>query len=143
MDSCCRMRFAGTLSGFAQWRCRREQRWSSLVCVVGLGALLWGSLGLSVQAAPKGGWEYKTLYRDRDFVQGAATLLSPGSISRTAWRVSEDSAPAVAVDIDAKLQELGSKGWELVTITPRVSGATSNGYAPLTTEELWIFKRAK
>ena len=49
------------------------------------------------------------------------------------------------------VKKLGDEGWELVTITARASRATIAGNtvsnnvptAGITTDELWVFKRAK
>ena len=63
-------------------------------------------------------WEYKYLVRERykDLDEGK-------------WNV----------DLSVVLNQLGLDGWELVNVVPRVG--VSQGANPVTTEELWVFKR--
>lgn len=43
-------------------------------------------------------------------------------------------------DVD-RIQELGKKGWELVSVTPIVTSSTSHGGGGVTTQILCTFKR--
>lgn len=46
------------------------------------------------------------------------------------------------VDIETMLPELGEEGWELVNVVPESTEWGENNTG-LTTEEKWVFKRAK
>ena len=67
-------------------------------------------------------WEYLTVFQSRGFsapISGAKpTAYSP------------------LVDLD----DLGSKGWELVSVTPE-SSFHGDSWAGITTSLLWVFKR--
>lgn len=67
-------------------------------------------------------WEYKIVNRERSF----------GLFSDYSWDI----------DIEAMLPELGEEGWELVNVIPE-SSAWGENNSGTTTEEKWIFKRAK
>lgn len=68
-------------------------------------------------------WEYRVFHRQRTISMGEIT---------SGWDEN----------VVAMLPELGSEGWELVTVLPRSSsGGTTD--AGVTTDELWIFKRLK
>lgn len=38
------------------------------------------------------------------------------------------------------LNEIGSEGWELISVTPQ-SKVTNNFWTSTTTDQLWVFKR--
>ena len=93
-------------------------------------------------------WEYKTLYRIRQFV------LIPGEFSGTGRpRLSLSDWSGFEEDTDAlpdpnswaawlgHVRRLGEDGWELVQIVPRAR-YHPNGLGT-TTEEHWVFKRPK
>jgi hypothetical protein len=75
-------------------------------------------------------WEYKFILRDG----------GPGNW--VAWREDGKELPK-PVDMIVKSHELGSQGWELVTVTPRSSPVGPNNPSGGTVEELWVFKRSK
>ena len=67
-------------------------------------------------------WEYKTIRQRR----GIKVLRG----QMTGWDA----------DVVSMLPELGEKGWELVTVSPR-SSTFGLGYAGMTSDEIWVFKR--
>lgn len=67
-------------------------------------------------------WEYKTIRRQRR-IRGFLGAL-------TDWNI----------DIDSMLPQLGEEGWELVAVSNR-SSVSGVGYAGVTNDELWVFKR--
>jgi hypothetical protein len=69
-------------------------------------------------------WDYKTIRRRR----GLKALR--GRI--TDWDVN----------VVSMLPQLGDEGWELVAVTSR-SSTFGLGYAGMTNDELWVFKRPK
>ena len=92
-------------------------------------------------------WEYKTIIRQRSW-KPPEGLLSGRPLYADNWSEWwEDGAsiPGTA-DMNKKLPELGSSGWELVAVVPRsgmMGGAGTTDYAGFTSEDLWIFKRPK
>jgi hypothetical protein len=94
-------------------------------------------------------WEYLTLLRSRSWD------LNNGFYYASDWEPSFCDYNGKQTKIDSiikYLPQLGSQGWELVSVTPRSSniGYTGKGYmgsetkytsAGFTTEELWVFKR--
>ena len=63
-------------------------------------------------------WEYKYLVRERYPDQDEGK-----------WNI----------DISVFLNQIGQDGWELTSVVPRVG--VLRGNSPVTTEELWVFKR--
>jgi hypothetical protein len=89
-------------------------------------------------------WEYKIIARSRGWEKDGNTLLSAADWSAW-WENNTSLAPPV--NMVQKLAELGSQGWELVSVTARSQRAamgvhpSSLSIAGFTTSELWVFKR--
>ena len=85
-------------------------------------------------------WDYKIISRSRN-VEGAAF----GGLKMGDWEVKDDDKViGKGVDMTAKCKELGSAGWELVSMASRSTFPGQAGtLAGITTEETWIFKMAK
>ena len=82
-------------------------------------------------------WEYKSLI----IVRGAST--SNGEF--TAWgEITGETLKQLPlpVSIPAKAQELGTQGWELISVVP-VSNHVGNGNAGFTSQINYFFKRPK
>jgi hypothetical protein len=122
---------------------------------------LLGEAGRGQKSDPVGqAWEYKMILRQRDIDDkrdlDIFTLNPDRNFAKDWSRWAEDNRELPApVDIVAKLAQLGSQGWELVTINTRsdngnsVPTAQSIGnnqyysYNGVTTSDVWVFKRAK
>ncbi len=83
-------------------------------------------------------WEYKFVQRVRDIA---------GTAAAAGWKVYDDgkSMGIMGGDVAVLSAKLGEEGWELVSVTPRSSTVSLHGTqtAGVTTDELWVFKRAK
>jgi hypothetical protein len=111
-----------------------------LTAVVLLALAGCGTFGPKAGAA-KQLWEYKSIVRARAFPTGNSVDAAVAATDWTQWY--EDGQPIAApADPLAKVNQLGSQGWELITITPR-SSLASNWTAGTTSDETWLFKRAK
>jgi hypothetical protein len=77
-------------------------------------------------------WEYHIVMRTRQIGRAAVNVRD---IDR-ATQVTSDFHPDGPATL-AEMQRLGREGWELVGISTRASLLNS----PMTSEELWVFKR--
>ena len=81
-------------------------------------------------------WEYKVIFRYRD-----ANYMGAETYRAADWTYDEDGTKELGtIDIIIKTKELGEAGWELAEISARSGNPNFSGF---TTEETWIFKRAK
>lgn len=80
-------------------------------------------------------WEYRILYRNRSLDK-----QSQYANKATEWEYLEEGKSIGKLDINAKLRELGDNGWELVGISALSANPMIPGFS---TEETWVFKRAK
>jgi hypothetical protein len=126
-----------------------KRRWYLLLVLV--PALLALPLTVSGQRGGRQGWEYKTITRSRGF-ERVQDSDSPFSFHRagdwTQW--FEDNVELAApVDVLKRINVLGAQGWELVSVVPRSSmtGAEGHAFSPdwagFTSDDLWVFKRAR
>ncbi len=119
-----------------------------LLATVLLTGLFCFVLTLSAQKKNQGGaglsWEYKYILRHREFDRNVQDSLSVAYHREASYwnQCAEDDKPVACPSMPDKLAQLGSAGWELVTVTPR-SSAGLNGYSGATTDDVWIFKRPK
>lgn len=80
-------------------------------------------------------WEYKIVVRGRDLHRPITSGFTNSAADDT--RVKTDFMPSGNEMLET-LGQLGREEWELVAITTRASQHNS----PMTTEEIWVFKRA-
>ena len=78
-------------------------------------------------------WDYKWISVGRAIESGGA------------WSVwAEDDKPLRGpVTIASKIKELGSQGWELVSVTPISNNSCAQGCAGFTSQISYYFKRPK
>ena len=107
----------------------------TLLCLSGCASFL-PKPGSASQA-----WEYKTIVRSRGFPTGNSVNAAVAATDWTTWY--EDGQPIAApTDPLAKVNQLGAQGWELISVIPR-SSLASSWTAGATSDETWIFKRPK
>lgn len=118
--------------------------YSSLVIVALFGLAGWTAYARLQRISYTGQtWEYKSIVITRGY--GAAKL---GEYLKTAEAFSywaeDGKALAGQVNMISKSKELGDQGWELVSVTPLSSIASSQGsYAGFTDVLIYWFKRPK
>jgi hypothetical protein len=118
------------------------------------------------KAAASQQWEYKYIYRERGFSKIKDNQWITGDWGF--WQEDEDKLLPMPVEMGKKLTQLGQDGWELVTVEPISTMATSylfgttsicqqgafatcptaakldgNSTNGVTTAEKWLFKRPK
>jgi len=107
-------------------------------------------------------YEYKTIFRNFSYKDGEYSAVQ-------SWSEDSDNLPDpgenAGAAMRAKINELGSRGWELVSVTPysfdarmsfaagqalgfpiaigQANGVSGYTWGGTTTGERWIFKRAK
>ncbi|MBV6425166.1 MAG: hypothetical protein NAOJABEB_02980 [Steroidobacteraceae bacterium] len=79
-------------------------------------------------------WEYQVIVRARTVLVRAPASLSRDVVNKELSDWQPDSENMLAT-----LADMGASGWELVSVYPRSSTHPS----PVTTEEVWIFKRPR
>jgi len=136
-----------------------KDRFSKLVPVASVIAiLLWYPFVSRAQTPSVKGrapvtWEYKTIYRGRDFsstvpnplipaIQQAASINTAQTAGDWAEWYEDGQELKGSPTMTMKLAQLGAQGWELAAISPR-SSMTSTWAAGTTTDETWVFKRLK
>ena len=87
--------------------------------------------------------ECRLWYRNRNTYSFSATEIVFPPVFYTAGGreyIKDGQKNLVTIDIIVKSKELGEAGWELMDIASR---SAHPNHAVFTTEETWIFKRAK
>jgi hypothetical protein len=130
-----------------------KNRLSWLLALTAGALLLAGLVRAQKTAVAKQTWEYKTIFRQRDidFEERSRYLVKAWG----AW-YEDDKVLTSPVDMTAKLAQLGSQGWELVTVCPRSDNGNSHpqgasgvgdyglySFNGVTTGDVWIFKRPR
>lgn len=79
-------------------------------------------------------WEYKAILCQRSGFGGVVWQVTDASNGKSLGKLKD-------LDIAELLNKLGEEGWDLVSVAPRSSH--SHDAAGVTSDEFWIFKRAK
>jgi len=88
-------------------------------------------------------WEYKFLKKEHkpifEINKESSVKLVSGFEENWIW-TEDNQTITIPVDIIKLSNELGKKGWELITIVSSSTVGTLQ-LSGLTTQELWVFKR--